>query len=574
MHIEFRIEADFPAGHGVAITLTQALRKMMFTKLKSLISGGNAGGRPTQATGKVPAGYFVPKPASELFTIPQRKLLLRQIWDNISLPEEVYTRLYLEPLNTLAECVQNVPACEDGEWSREGGYLDLTLKFTACSVRLAKGHMFPPGATPEEQAAKNTLWNAVVFWIALTTHLSLLTRVNGELLNGQCWMPGLARPPVPYRFRLGGPTHDETATFMAVRLLPASAISWLSGDRKAMQVMAAQMDGNFSSMPVIKDILDTARQITGAPDGTLAVTTSSVISAGIPASIPAITPSVTSNAVDLAANAPPGPELELNSAIELGETNLQSQLVVDNDSSSLSISDNDGTRNEQQGQEVTGDDDDTALLLSIFSATESNETPSEEPIPADSLVEVDLPEVALAFTDSTAVLKNNPDGLHSQLPGIDEPVLIKESTEIEKGMIDISPGTIPNNMAAQEVNTGEAFLNWLKSSVNERTISVNESDSLLHAVSGFMFISLPGAVFKFIEATGSTKSRKAIQSDFEKSGVLHMRSDQRFFKVRIYENEGLGGKFQKRSGYLIKLSEIYGSGEIKIKDSRCLLIEN
>lgn len=536
----------------------------MFTKLKSLISGGSTGGKTTQATGAVPAGYFVPKPASELFTIPQRKLLLRQIWDNTSLPEEVYTRLYLEPLNTLAECVQNVPACEDGEWSREGGYLDLTLKFTACSVRLAKGHMFPPGAAPEEQAAKNTLWNAVVFWIALTTHLSLLTRVNGELLNGQCWMPGLARPPVPYRFRLGESTHDETATFMAVRLLPASAISWLSGDRKAMEVMAAQMGGNFSSMPVIKDILDKARQITGAPDGTLAVTTSSVISAGIPASISAITPSVTSNAIDLTANAPPDPEFELTSAIELSETNLQPQLVVD--------SDNAGTQNEQPGQEVTGDDDDTALLLSMFSATESNEAPYDDPIPADSVVE--HPEIASTFTDSTPVLKNNPDDLHSQMPGIDHPILINESSEIEQEVINASPGKIPNNMSAKEVHTGEAFLDWLKDSVNEKTMSVNESDSLLHAVSGFMFISLPGAVFKFIEATGSIKSRKAIQSDFERSGLLHVRSEQRFFKVRIYENEGLEGKFQKRSGYLIKLSEVYGSGAIKIKDSRYLLIEN
>lgn len=544
----------------------------MFTKLKSLISGGSTGGKPTQATGAVPAGYFVPKPASELFTIPQRKLLLRQIWDNTSLPEEVYTKLYLEPLNTLAECVQNVPACEDGEWSREGGYLDLTLKFTVCSVRLAKGHMFPPGAAPEEQAAKNTLWNAVVFWTALTTHLSLLTRVNGELLNGQCWMPGLARPPVPYRFRLGESTHDETATFIAVRLLPASAISWLSGDREAMEVMAAQMSGNSSSMPVIKDILDKARQITGTPDGTLAVTTSSVISAGIPASISAITPSVTSNAVDLTANALPGPEFELTSAIELSETNLQPQLVVDNDNSSLTISDNAGTQNEQPGQEVTGDDDDTALLLSMFSATESNEAPYDDPIPADS--EVEHPEIASTFTDSTPVLKNSPDDLHSQMPGIDDPILINESSEIEQEIINASPGKIPNHMAAKEVHTGEAFLDWLKESVNKKTMSVNESDSLLHAVSGFMFISLPGAVFKFIEATGSTKSRKAIQSDFERSGLLHMRSEQRFFKVRIYENEGLEGKFQKRSGYLIKLIEVYGSGAIKIKDSRYLLIDN
>lgn len=82
----------------------------MFSKLITMISGGQTAAKSAQAGGKVPPGYFAPQSAAELLSSPHRKLLLRQIWDNTSLPEEIYNRLYLAPLKRLAECVQNVPA--------------------------------------------------------------------------------------------------------------------------------------------------------------------------------------------------------------------------------------------------------------------------------------------------------------------------------------------------------------------------------------------------------------------------------------------------------------------------------
>jgi hypothetical protein len=53
-----------------------------------------------------------------------------------------------------------------------------------------------------------------------------------------------------------------------------------------------------------------------------------------------------------------------------------------------------------------------------------------------------------------------------------------------------------------------------------------------------------------------------------------MRNDKRFFRVRIYESEGLEGKYQKRSGYLVRISLFYQAGNDKVKDSRYILIEN
>lgn len=556
----------------------------MFNKLKTLITGGAAGARPVQTGGTVPAGYFMPKTASELLSVPQRKLLLRQIWDNTSLPEEVYNRLYLEPLNELAECVQNVPASEEGEWGREGGYLDLSLKFTACSVRLAKGHMFPPGAAPEEQAAKNTLWNAIVFWAALTAHMPLLTRLDGELLDGRCWMPGMARPPAPFRFRLHDAKHCGTATMMAARLLPADGILWLSGDRRAMQVMAALAGGEASVMPLIKEILDQSRDIVCSPAVCSAAPSPA---AAVPFTTTKLVPIVTAPEISSAVIQTAGMVTEiaagLTSSIEPESATPPPQLDGEAGLLSSALSDDTGTENEQPKQEIQEGDDDTALLLSMFTAVESVETQV-----TDEKATNDNPACSLIFAEDSANImpaETETGPLASELQINPE---ITESEQSETG--DLAPtdvleaaglqefsdqsGIIPISEPCEKQNAGERLLTWLKESINNKALSVNESDSMLHTVSGFMFVSLPGTVFKFIEATGIEEDRKSIQSSFEKTGVLHMRNDKRFFKVRVFENKGLEGKYQKRSGYLVKLSIFYISGAGKIKDSRYILIEN
>ncbi|WP_244563431.1 TraI domain-containing protein [Pantoea rodasii] len=304
----------------------------MFSKLITIISGGQTAAKTAQAGGKVPPGYFAPQSAAELLSSPHRKLLLRQIWDNTSLPEEIYNRLYLAPLKSIAEGVQNVPASAEGEWSKEGGYLDLTLKFTACSVRLAKGHMFPPGAAPEEQAAKNTLWNAVVFWSALTTHLPQLTRIEGELLDGQCWIPGISSPGAPYRFRISNAADSGMAAMMATRLLPDDGVTWLCGDRQAMRVMASLARGDAAAMPLINEILEKARGISGSPAGSPPAGLPA-LAAGVPIADPGLPATAFPGDIISAASALAGigSESAVGLASGLAPVNAESPLTEDDE---------------------------------------------------------------------------------------------------------------------------------------------------------------------------------------------------------------------------------------------------
>ncbi|WP_053140961.1 TraI domain-containing protein [Erwinia billingiae] len=549
----------------------------MFSKLITLISGGASTAKPTPAGGKIPPGYFAPQSAAQLFSLPQRKLLLRQIWDNTSLPEDVYNRLYLAPLKILAECVQNVPASAEGEWSKEGGYIDLTLKFTACSVRLAKGHMFPPGAAPEEQAAKNTLWNAIVFWSALTAHLPQLTRIEGELMDGQCWIPGVMPPVAPYRFRISNAAHSATSTMMAARLLPVDGVTWLSGERQAMKVMASLAVGEATAMPLIQDILDKARGICGSPDSSL--------QAGLPAVVAVPTSATVQPALALPDSVlTAGPALAGIESVDATElvsgiapVNAESLLTAGEEAVSLcpALSENSGTKTEQSEAEIAAEDD-TAVLLSMFGAAETAAVDvDDQQESADTVISEDdssaqnSDDQLIATPDENEQVILNPEP-EETIPVNDSILGPDNDEESAADSSDIFTATDDNEPG----KLGGQFLSWLKESVNDKTLSVNESDSLLHAVSGFMFISLPGAAFKFIEATGIDNERRAVQASFEKNGVLHMRNEKRFFRVRIYESEGLEGKYQKRSGYLVRLSLFYQAGKDKIKDSRYILIEN
>ncbi|MCW6034409.1 helicase/relaxase domain-containing protein [Pantoea sp. JK] len=554
----------------------------MFSKLIASLCGGKTAAKSAPAGSRIPSGYFTPQSAAQLLSLPHRKLLMRQIWDNTSLPEDVYNRLYLAPLKKLAECVQVVPAAGEGEWSKEGGFIDFTLKFTACSVRLAKGHMFPPGAAPEEQAAKNTLWNAVVFWSALTAHLALLSRIEGELLDGRCWMPGMVPPSAPFRFRVNQADNASVATLMASRLLPDDGVTWLSGDRQAMQVMATLAVREASAMPLIQDILDKARDISGSPASAASVglhsVTSVVSSAVTEQSQSAI---ILSDGGISAASALADDGTE--SAAKLPSDNATGQaehpLTASEGPIALSsaLSENCGSTNEQPETEKTSVDDDTSLLLSMFNAAEpattdvNDDAEQQAPVISDDVIPVQPSDehiIAVPAECVKLIPDAEPDDDFPANESMLDTVVDTESDKDENG--DMSTASAMNEVS----NPGEQFLEWIKESVNNQTLSVNQQDSLLHAVSGFMFISLPGTVFKFIDAKGVEKDRKAVQSSFEKMGILHMRNDKRFFRVKIYESEGLEGKYQKRSGYLIRLSLLGCSGKIKLHNSRYIMIEN
>ncbi|WP_338883079.1 TraI domain-containing protein [Xenorhabdus sp. TH1] len=132
-------------------------------------------------------------------------------------------------------------------------------------MRLAKGHLLPPGMAPETQAAQSLLWQAVVFWAALFYHLPLLRQLEVELEDGHVWQPGIGIPDKPFRFRFRTPENIPSIpqeVLLAASLLPEKAIMWLISVPEAWHCLMLHLNGCPSSVPLIDALLqDAAGQV-------------------------------------------------------------------------------------------------------------------------------------------------------------------------------------------------------------------------------------------------------------------------------------------------------------------------
>ncbi|MDE9543164.1 TraI domain-containing protein [Xenorhabdus bovienii] len=239
----------------------------MFQRLKSRFTRQTRP-QPKSFSSEDCRGYFQPQSADELLATPQRRQYLQQLWQNSALPNGLYQRFYLAPVKQLLGSVQQVPATQAEEWSALGGFADLTLQFTTCAVRLAKGHLLPPGVAPETQAAQGVLWQAVVFWAALFYHLPLLRQLEGELEDGHHWPPGLWIPERRFRFRFQALRPELPVlykTLLAARLLPEEAVTWLSLVPGAWQCLMLHLGGHPSSVPLTDSLLQSAAEQVQSP---------------------------------------------------------------------------------------------------------------------------------------------------------------------------------------------------------------------------------------------------------------------------------------------------------------------
>ncbi|HEI2878420.1 TPA: TraI domain-containing protein, partial [Escherichia coli] len=249
----------------------------MLNRLKKLLPGNsNTSSADTTAPEAarqpehLPEGFYMPRTAEELTSTPHRKQCLKQLWENSSMPSDVYQQFCLTPVQKLLMVAQNVPATRDSQWAAAGGFGDLTLQFTTYAVRLARGYMFPPGATPEEQAAQSGVWNAVVFWSALFYHLPLLAHLEGEQVSGKLWQPGMSPPDEVFRFRyrqqrLQDTEAQQLAAVMAGQLLPVGATAWLATVPGALQNLAGAVWHQHPEMALIRSVLKTAAEEVESP---------------------------------------------------------------------------------------------------------------------------------------------------------------------------------------------------------------------------------------------------------------------------------------------------------------------
>lgn len=517
----------------------------MLDKIRTLLSRTPAVTVPSGTLSvSVPAGYFSPVKAEELVVTALRQDALQKIRENNALSAEVYRRLYLTPVHHLLERTQNVPAEPDGRWAYAGGFGDLSLRFAAYAVRLARGYMFPPGAAPEEQAAQGVIWQAVIFWAALCYHLPLLASIEGETVGGVNWQPGIAAPDAPYRFRFlycPPPAHDASslAALVAGQLMPTEAMSWLSDTPAALFTLACAFHHGSPDMPLIRTLLDQAAEKVDSPLFRKAAGESSV----------AIAPPDSATSQDGVSSVQTDDNL-ISPVVELAAAELMTSLndTVGGDSQSQGncvspVEPQEETDNASPGLE------DADMLLSLFFAVADAEV-------TEAADDTDVNTPASVTPDEMVVVigKDVPDESAemeaSSWHGDAGTNCLSPTTEGEQGH--------PVNVGADARRSGEAFLAWLSDGMVSGRITVNQHDSRVHSVAGFIYLLVPDIFFLFLKDTGSDCHREQIQTSFEKLQLHRVRKGERFTRAKLYCSENKQGRFSRVNGYLIKAARLKG----------------
>ncbi|EFA5492534.1 TPA: TraI domain-containing protein [Escherichia coli] len=536
----------------------------MLNRLKKLLPGsGNTSSIETTApeaahqSERLPEGFYMPRSAEELMSTLYRKQCLKQLWENSSMPSGVYQRFCLTPVQKLLMVAQNVPAARDSRWAEANGFGDLTLQFTTYAVRLARGYMFPPGSTPEEQAAQSGVWNAVVFWSALFYHLPLLAHLEGKLVSGKLWQPGMSSPDEAFRFRyrqqrLQGSEAQQLAAVMAGQLLPEGATAWLATVPGALQNLAGGVWHQHPEMALIRSVLKTAAEEVESPLLALPVT-EAVTAPLLPENTVQSEDNVPSDSQPETSTEAIAPEMPA-AVPEVGEFTLQSS-VSGTDEAEAEVRDTlqSATGAEEKSPEEQSVRDDTDLLLSLFSAvsddTELTEADVAEPVENKETVS----DESGCINSEQAGAESDPAqdmGIFGSVLCISEPVQeIKKSPEHSQGR------NSTENVRASG-SSGE-FVEWLRHGLDSGDIPVNQPDARVHLIAGYAFLRVPDVFYLYLKQTGSNHDRRYVQSVFERAGLHRVRYGERFVQARLYDSAERKGRYQPVSGYLVKSRSLF-----------------
>lgn len=536
----------------------------MLNRLKKLLPG-NSNTRSAETTAPkvarqpehLPEGFYMPRTAEELMSTPHRKQCLKQLWENSSMPSDVYQQFCLTPVQKLLMAAQNVPAARGSRWADANGFGDLTLQFTTYAVRLARGYMFPPGATPEEQAAQSGIWNAVVFWSALFYHLPLLAHLEGELVSGKLWQPGISSPGEAFRFRyrqqpLQGSEAQQLAAVMAGQLLPEGATAWLATVPGALQNLAGAVWHQHPEMALIRSVLNTAAEEVESP----------ILMSPVTESVTALLPSETT--VQSEDNAPSGSQSETSTeasapempavVTEVGEFTLQPS-VSGTDEAEAVVPDTlqSATGAEEKSPEEQSVHDDTDMLLSLFSAVSDDTELTESDV-------VESVENKETVSDESGCVNSEQAGAESdpaQDTGIFGSVLCisEPAQEIKKSPEHSQDRNSMENIS--EPGNGGEFVEWLRHGLNSGEIPVNQPDARVHLIAGYAFLRVPDVFYLYLKQTGSNHDRRYVQSVFERAGLHRVRSGERFVQARLYDSVERKGRYQPVSGYLVKSRSLF-----------------
>ncbi|HAU6732968.1 TPA: DNA-binding domain-containing protein [Salmonella enterica subsp. enterica serovar Elisabethville] len=510
----------------------------MWHRVRNILTGASAG-NGKRLSSDVPRndenalqqrGYLSPQTAISLLETENRQHLLRQLWESSLLPQAQYEQYFLAPLKSCVALMQQLPATASDHHAVPGGMVDYTLKTVVFAARLSRGYMLPPGASAEEQSAQSAAWGAVVFYSTLFHSLYSLRQIEGELLNGDLWYPGINVPGQPYRFRFRATIPEGTGeglcTMLGMRLLPDEVILWLSKTPLALDTLLAFLRSDFDHAGVIYQIVEDAIVHAGGTPRE-AISQTSVI-ASQPTMVATSDPLDTTPMALLPSVAPTGEEA-LSPVGELQVPQALTSVLDEHTPVPVTAS--------GAGQDVDESGIQEVMSLmgfsveSVVAEVQEHDTPSH----VESGFTVETGDPSPLMTEEHSLAEVSRDGCEDY---------------------------------------GELFISWLKVHIVSGQLLVNTKEAQVHIVGGLVFLPTPVIFFLFMKEKSYPSTLKGdVQRGFERLGLHFMQRGKGVFTCLKYAEENRNGRYEKVSGYFMKSKIIYQSHPVP-DDSRFLFINS
>jgi integrating conjugative element relaxase (TIGR03760 family) len=475
-------------------------------------------------------GWCPAQTGRSLLQADEYRRLIRVLTENSPLSPQVTEAWWLRPLEEMAGRVQACPAAWSGPYSGPGGFNELSLNVATRAVRLVRGMMLPQGATPEAQAEQTPGWVCAAYWAGLFHHLSWLMQVEGALKSGRAWYPGLSVPGESWRVRPSGESSGGMrSTYVALRLLPEAALLWLQRWPALSDTLLLFLSGRRAEAGILNSIVNDALRSCGLSD-TVVMSGQSSDSVSLVTAVP-----VTGHTF---------PKLYETDPIPLSSNDNSPDVSVPIKTGDMTYSFS------QDGEKTPVNTVPSALVLESAFSIDEPLLSAENDISRDEEGEAQVStENLLSLLDLMAEGKSS---------------VVTENVPADSA--DNPPVTVlpPDTLLSHEEGieqAGALFLKWVRDSVEDGTLSVNEKDSLLHVLAQFVFMVSPACFYRHTStAGGGGIDKDRLQKSFEALNVHHSRNGKGLFHYHQYDTPDKSGRFTKVSGYMINADIIFKKG--------------
>ncbi|WP_110689402.1 MobH family relaxase [Salinicola endophyticus] len=208
-------------------------------------------------------GLEYPRSGPELLALPRRQQMLKMLWDTTSLTQEAFDDYILAPIQRYAELVQQLPASESHHHSYAGGMLDHALEMACYGLKLRQRHLLPPGGKPEDQSSSGELWSAAIIYAALMHDVAkTLVDIEIHLEDGRNWKLWHGPIPGPYRvrYRAGRDYHLHAALnpILCQQVLGPHVLDWLLSQPRLFGLLTYTISGHTDRGGIIAEIVHQA----------------------------------------------------------------------------------------------------------------------------------------------------------------------------------------------------------------------------------------------------------------------------------------------------------------------------